>query len=461
MKFDPAIVNSIAKLQIKRPWWPLFKTTTVRILFYADGSVQFDGGPFLGLKQVLHTLAADPFPWIRFSVTTAHRSGDPSADHENVSVVDALATGTYDEVWIYSISATPIPDSDRIALDAFMDGGGGVLITGDHANLGAAFGGVKRAGAMRLLPAPDSLPPEWNTTLESGDDNVYEFNDQSDSTPQKLRLRRYGSLIKWHPHPVLCSPLGPITIFPDHQHEGEAVAPTPDASWPDGMGAQVIAWGKIKDPDADEGREIGVLSAYDGHLKGVGRVLADATWHHHFDINLVGFANADMSWKTEAEKIAWFFWNAAIWLARPERQEDMQCSIAWALCHDPELVEIFGASGAVSSTTAVNAFGRIASPCMVRLFLPIRDFSVWKPPIRVPEWLEPDALLTAELVNGIMEHTVGMQRFDGARLREAIDVAIEQAPKRAARTFQREIGALKGSLDERLSARSAEIVRRR
>jgi hypothetical protein len=30
-------------------------------------------------------------------------------------------------------------------------------------------------------------------------------------------------------------------------------------------------------------------------------------------------------------------------------------------------------------------------------------------------------LLTAELVNGIMEHTVGMRRFDAARLRGAID----------------------------------------
>ena len=51
--------------------------------------------------------------------------------------------------------------------------------------------------------------------------------------------------------------------------EGEAVAPTsyPASEWPSKAGFQpkvdVIAWGRIESPDADAGREVGLVSAYD------------------------------------------------------------------------------------------------------------------------------------------------------------------------------------------------------
>ena len=52
------------------PWWP--KPAKVKILFYADGSVRYDGGPFYGLKQVMATLTSDPYPWVKFEITTAN-----------------------------------------------------------------------------------------------------------------------------------------------------------------------------------------------------------------------------------------------------------------------------------------------------------------------------------------------------------------------------------------------------
>ena len=33
-----------------------------------------------------------------------------------------------------------------------------------------------------------------------------------------------------------------------------------------------------------------MISAYNGHTVDVGRVLADSTWHHWFDINITGVA---------------------------------------------------------------------------------------------------------------------------------------------------------------------------
>lgn len=135
-------------------WWP--RPVTVKILFYADGSIQFDGGPFLGLKQVLATLTADPYHWVRFQVTTVHRFSDPSADHANLDLAGALQLDEFDELWIYSIQSTPeLTAAELGAAQQFMDKrAGGVLITGDHDDLGMAFGNLPRAGKMRQLPAP-------------------------------------------------------------------------------------------------------------------------------------------------------------------------------------------------------------------------------------------------------------------------------------------------------------------
>ena len=71
---------------------------------------------------------------------------------------------------------------------------GGVLVTGDHADLGEGIAGqITRAGAMRRYPAPPNSPPGWNTMLEEGPDPnlTFDFNDQSDDDPQTVRYRRY------------------------------------------------------------------------------------------------------------------------------------------------------------------------------------------------------------------------------------------------------------------------------
>jgi len=362
------------------PWWS--NPATVKILFYADGSVQYDGGGFHGLKQVLATLAADHYHWVHFEVTTVHRSFDPTADHQGLDLAGALALDDFDELWIYSINSGPgLTASELAAAKTFMDDRkGGVLITGDHADLGMAFGNLPRAGKMRQLPAPPAAPPFWNTTLRSGDNAAFEFDDQSDDTPQPLSLKYYWAGLLWKaPHPVLCSPLGPINIFPDHQHEGEAVAPTPSpvSEWPGGHGAEVIARGTIVDPSGDAGRSVGVLSAYDGHSQSVGRIVADSTWHHHFDINLRGLPGVPGrggfvtpgtgDWLTTAKKIEHYFVNAAIWLAPPGRQSAMRAAAFWSVLWSDHILETIDLTQRplVLGRYAYDALGRYAPQCAV------------------------------------------------------------------------------------------------
>jgi hypothetical protein len=361
------------------PWWA---PAHVTILVYADGSVQFDGGPFYGLKQVIATLTANHYPWVRFDVVTAHRHTDPSADHQDVDLAQALALGAFDELWIYSFDATPLTPSELAAAKTFMDShSGGVLITGDHKDLGAAFGNLPRAGKMRLLPAPDATSPVWNNTLREGHDPGFQFEDQSDDVPQPLTLKYYNlGIFVRRPHPVLCSPFGPIDIFPDHQHEGEALAPAPApaSEWPAGIAAEVIAWGRIVSPDADTGRRFGVLSAYDGHPANVGRVVADSTWHHHFDINLLGdpglqgvpahsgfvtLGTAD--WLTNAKKIEQYFVNLGVWLAPPERQSAMRAAAWWGALFSDAVVESYGIWDRPEwlGRYAIDALGRYSTAC--------------------------------------------------------------------------------------------------
>jgi hypothetical protein len=406
------------------PWWP--RPAKVKILFYADGSVRYDGGPFYGLKQVIATLTADPYSWVSFDVTTANRSNDPSADHDNVDLATALALDDFDELWIYSINSGPqLNDAELAAARTFMDDRqGGVLITGDHAALGAAFGNLPRAGKMRRLPAPPSSAPTWNNTLRSGANSLYEFVDQSDEYPQPLQLKWYWGGILWRrPHELLCSPIGPIDVFPDHQHEGEAIAPvaSPASEWPGGVAAEVIATGRILSPDAQIGREVGVLSVYNGHEVDVGRIVADSTWHHHFDINLRGEPTMPTrngfvtpgtdDWLSNATKIEHFFLNAAIWLAPPAKQSAMRFAAMWPSLWLYPLIELDRSTSVISlGRQAFDALGRKAPQCAVFNWI----WGMVPTEIRIPyfELLDrPDPPPYFEYVAGLAVRTL-LERFE-------------------------------------------------
>ena len=106
----------------------------------------------------------------------------------------------------------------------------------------------------------------------------------------------------------------------------------------------MIAWGRIKDPAATKhGQEIGVLSAYDGHNVDVGRILADSTWHHWFDINLLGAApapspyagyDATAAGQAVLKHLDAFYLNVGVWLAPPARQTEMRNAAWWSVLWD-------------------------------------------------------------------------------------------------------------------------------
>jgi hypothetical protein len=345
---------------------------------YADGGVLFSGSTFGGLQHVITLLESRLLPYAHFEITTAHREGDPSATIKRpVQLTDPKLNllENFDEVWFFGIrDGSSLTVKERKILDTFMSGPdqgckdgvlGGVLVTGDHGDLGKGLAGdVPRAGEMRRYPAPGSGSKDMNSTLEEGPDplEIFNLSDQWDDCPQKVRYIRFpfgsplGFRRRVRPHPVMCGPDGPIDVFPDHQHEGEAVVPEVkegDKQWPTKDNYQelpyVIAKGLIKDPDlAGHGNEIGLVSAYNGHNVGVGRIVADSSWHHWFDFNLLGVQphppyagfDATPSGQAALKKIEAYFLNCAVWLAPPRLQAKMRNAVWWSILWTDAVVEL-------------------------------------------------------------------------------------------------------------------------
>jgi hypothetical protein len=248
--------------------------------------------------------------------------------------------------------------SELAKLTEFMDAGGGLFAVGDHSGLGAGLSGfIPRLRYMRKwFDGGDSttgLPPltvrNWPggtssrvDTLQQGATDAgstFFFDDQSDDIPQPLSVLVPS-------HPAVQGATGVLSVYPDHMHEGEVMAPSgaqltqtsaSDSTlsfagpgfteFPSISGYQevpiVLAQssagtsaafgggpslsGHVTEvpPGAPEDkpcenlnfgadtttcsvRTNNTLAAYDGHTVNVGRIATDSSFHHFLDLNLLG-----------------------------------------------------------------------------------------------------------------------------------------------------------------------------
>ncbi|MBK7010681.1 MAG: hypothetical protein IPH36_19660 [Saprospiraceae bacterium] len=105
-----------------------------------------------------------------------------------------------------------LPALELKALTDFMNAGGGVFATGDHENLGQFMcSEIPRVRSMRKwywpvapagrLVAPDGGSANRLDTTVVGDTANYQFDDQSDETPQNI----IPACLQWALH--RCPPL--------------------------------------------------------------------------------------------------------------------------------------------------------------------------------------------------------------------------------------------------------------
>lgn len=303
-------------------------------------------------------------------------------------------------------------------LRAWMDRGGGVLMTGDHANerpddelppdpnpscpyphedkrfagLGRALGRcVPRAGELRDWDGPptareeDSNNTQVTPFIRCGDTFPAQILFQRDRVPQQLVLQTFDEkgepAFGGQPHPLFFyrEGCGSIQFFPDHLHEGEVVIPDsfPETVWPKNNAInfqplpRVVAYGL----DKRSGNKIKLLAAYDGSVAGVGRVVADSTWHHYFNINLSGFTQPT-GLGSPIDQIGQFYGNLAVWLSPTIKRFKMAETMFRCLARDPEVLEELGppkkaklADRRRAGAAARESLSRVSSPCEVHELL--------------------------------------------------------------------------------------------
>lgn len=259
-------------------------------------------------------------------------------------VASSTLDGPYRDPSGYALTAAELE-----YVQQFMDAGGGVFATGDHDDLGRDLCGlIPRVRSMRRWQfdyvaakadytgydeSSDDSPPvmgpyRHSTTVQDAQGH-YEFDNQSDDVPQTIRPEittlisgtPYVRLTERYPHPLLCGMDGVIDVLPDHMHEGQCQVPSDltakytsggklkdeyPSFWGQPLAPQVVAWsdivgrgaqGGFNDPGKSFGFDdneplysdtAGAIAAWDGQLVNAGRVVVDSTFHHFFNVNIVG-----------------------------------------------------------------------------------------------------------------------------------------------------------------------------
>jgi hypothetical protein len=332
-----------------------------------DNTNDIQGGRFQ-LGEFIRVLQETEWEGFDLEITRAHRTMPHPASTEerlkqsrNADVVgfrfdkefkvngESRQLSDYDIVLFFAISPDLSEDEnleelrkEGEAVALFMENGGGLFATGDHENYGSALCQfIPRVRSMRRWHyehpgpngepvAPSALGPDRNDTLQPDRDGKFVFENQSDDIPQPIEPVWYdqGHDCKGscgvegrYPHPLLCSPDGPIVCLPDHMHEGICEVPDNLAgrsftiddsttreypSYPltgEPLAPEVIATGKVlgghpspafnseihtPSNELTENRTFGLIGAWDGHRVGKGRVVVDSTFHHFVNINLTG-----------------------------------------------------------------------------------------------------------------------------------------------------------------------------
>lgn len=450
----------------------------MKVLLLADGSLDFGPGDF-GLSTFVSILKNDGRLYVNFDLTIAHRSafvGNPgvavtkSVSNFRFDNGSHFSNSMFDQVWLFGFNtASSLSNAELKILSAFMNGGGGVFATGDHGSLGFGLcGSITRVRKMRRWDNGSGevgmTDPRRNDTNRPGHDPGTQFDDQSDDIPQTIQPRLYSSWwgAFWretYPHPLLCSPLGRITVLPDHPHEGECVVPsdlsgnytdgTPE--FPMGIKPEIIAWSTVLEgsnaggtKQATQAQRFGAICAYDGHKANVGRVVTDATWHHFVNVNLVGelrdFENnrgttehsskihgflSSASGQQHLAQIKHYYINISVWIARKSNHSCFNSRFIWDLVFNHRVLEATTDNPSIAfdkispallytiGSHATDVLGKRASQCR-RLRLVIDLFEMIHPPLAkiIDPWLlerteEPNPPVPWFDYNPIIAMTIG------------------------------------------------------
>jgi hypothetical protein len=201
-RFEPDVL-----IKWRRPCQP-------RVLIVCDGGLGYRANDPFGLWRFIHAITQDAGVTNKPALTLADRGQDfglPDPDQITVgtdtypiktnfrfdTANPAVTLAHYDQIWLFGINpgAFALNPAEVALLSEFMNGGGGVFATGDHASLGRELSGeLPRIRRMReWANVPMGTEPDASiavnridTVTDPGADGIFQFQDQSDAIAQRI-----------------------------------------------------------------------------------------------------------------------------------------------------------------------------------------------------------------------------------------------------------------------------------
>ena len=209
-----------------------------------------------------------------FAMTARDRVG-----FECDPLLSTLDRSAFDELWLIAVDdGNGLTDLDREGIVRFHRGGGGLLVTRDHQDVGSSVHNLGSVGAAHFFQTRNR---EIDESRHVRDDTETE----AISWPN-YHSGRNGDFQKITPvepvHELLLRPTSPsevIEFLPAHPHEGAVGVPSGDRR------GRVIATGQ----SLTTGRPFNLAVAFergfdeDGNL--LGRAVAESSFHHFADYN--------------------------------------------------------------------------------------------------------------------------------------------------------------------------------
>jgi hypothetical protein len=204
-----------------------------------------------------------------YDVTARDRGPTDAPD----SVLSALDESEFDQLWLFAVDmGDGLTPEDCAAISRFRQGGGGLMVTRDHMDLGSSICTLGGVGAAHFFHT-HNINPDPATHVRDDPDTVAiswpNFHSGANGDYQEI-----DALLPLHP--VLsdpASPTGAIRYLPSHPHEG-------GVRTPEGADARVIAIGHSK----ASGQPFNIAVAFEEGRDG-GRAIAQSTFHHFADYN--------------------------------------------------------------------------------------------------------------------------------------------------------------------------------
>jgi hypothetical protein len=348
---------------------------SLSILFYGDDRVNDDPpGVTFGLSDLSRFICEGLKNVVDIRIEYVHRHQRDRTTRKEIQGAHKLAwefVSDYQEIWMFADRCAnrdtgdvrtdePYNELDQYEKAVMLEWmkSNGLFLTGDHSifnaasadrcaenhvefvGLGAALGRhVPRAHQLRVWDGPPTdcpaSPHDNYNTVDGPDPSVLDsLGDllQTDFIPQNLL----------HPstkHKLFCwvdstGEVVPVTVFPDHQHEGKVVIPAQqelDQAWPSNSPPpEIVARGTDKRPFASD-REYALVAAFDGDPVNVGRMVVDSSFHHYTNLNLFFLVGRDTNGSPTPEtalgQIAQYYCNLALWLAPRNIREGLKLDL--------------------------------------------------------------------------------------------------------------------------------------